>query len=69
MGFVVCPCEHVSDFKCLCLLRAKIKGCFFLRNIISLWTDLVLFVLQLLDILIHAEADVFQVNSLLGGLY
>lgn len=49
MGFVVCPCEHVSDFKCLCLLRAKIKGCFFLRNIIFLWIVLFSFVSQLLD--------------------
>lgn len=67
MGFVVCPCEHVSDFKCLCLLRAKIKGCFFFKEhyFIFFSVDRFIFIcVAAVGHLIHAEADIFRIDWL-----
>lgn len=55
-----------SDSTCLCLLRAKIKGCSFLRNILFLWIVLFSFVLQLPDIYFKLKLTDFWVDSHLG---
>lgn len=54
MGLLFVLREHVSDSKCLCLLRAKINGCFFFQETLFLC-----FISVCVGHLIHVKAGRF----------